>query len=199
MKKYNLFYICLILFTTYSCKFFESEDSDKIVIPEGVTEEQLENARYTYKRDNAYKEKPIYQNKTSSVIVSIFNVINYQIKDEVANIGEGYNYYIFDIAVDNPTDKEFNIGAFTKSCYLGNDTPNYAYSNVSYALKMYHLQSDSAQIDLNHINKFYQETMPRKQFYRDKLFCYEVSKEDRGSLYFRYKIDGKEYEYKFRD
>ena len=198
MKKYPILFIILITLSTTACKFFEEEDSNKITIPEGITEEQLENTRYNYKRDNAYKEKPIYQNKTESVTISIFNIINYQIKDEIANVGDGYNYYIFDISVDNPTTNDFNIGAFTKSCYLGNEQANYAYSNVGFALKMYHLQSDSSQIDMNYISKFYEPKMPRKQFYRGKLFCYEVSKEDKGALFFRYKIDGKEYEYKVR-
>lgn len=199
MKKYPILFILFVSLANTACKFLEKEDVTKVDIPEGITEEQLENTRYTYKRDNAYKEKPIYQNKTESVIISIFNVINYQIKDEIANVGEGYSYYIFDISIDNPTTEEFNIGAFTKSCYLGNNEPNYAYSNVGFALKMYHLQSDSAQLDMNYISKFYEPTMPRKQFYRGKLFCYEVSKEDKGPLYFRYKINGKEYEYKVRD
>jgi hypothetical protein len=64
---------------------------------------------------------------------------------------------------------------------------------------MYHLQSDSAQIDMEYIKRFYEPTMPAKQFYRGKLFCYEVSKEDKEPLFFRYKIGEQTYEYKVRD
>jgi hypothetical protein len=197
-KKYYLLFILISVLAT-SCKFLKNEDPNKIDIPEDLTEEQLQETRYRYKYENAYKEKFIYQNKTDSAIITIYNVINYEIKDEVANVGDGYTYYIIDISVDNPAKQEFNISTFTKSCYLGNNKPDYAYSNVGFALKMYHLQSDSAQIDMNYISKFYEPTMPAKQFYRGKLFCYEVSKTDKEPLFFRYKIAGKQYEFKIRD
>lgn len=199
MKKHTYLFILLFTLLVSACQFLKQEDSNKIDIPEGITEEQLQDARYKYKRDLSYKEKYLYQNKTDSAIITVYNVINYEIKDEVANIGEGYIYYIFDISVDNPTNHDFNIGAFTKSCYLGNNNPIYAYSNVGFALKMYHLQSDSAQIDMEYIKKFYEPTMPAKQFYRGKLFCYEVIKTDKEPLFFRYKIGNQKYEFKVRD
>jgi len=199
MKKIHLLFILFIALAVSACKFLENDDPTKVHIPEGVTEEQLQDARYKYKRDNSYKEKYLYQNKTDSAIVTIYNVINYQIRDEVANIGDGYNYYIFDISVDNPNMHEFNIGSFTKSCYLGNNNPIYAYSNVGFALKMYHLQSDSSQIDMEYLSKFYLPTMPAKEFYRGKIFCFEVSKTDKDPLFFRYKIGSQKYEFKVRD
>lgn len=198
MKNYYFIFFILIALIA-SCKFLEPDDPNKVDIPEGITEEQLQDARYKYKRDLSYKEKFLYQNKTDSAIITIFDVIRYQIKDEISSIGEGYTYYIFDISVDNPTMHDFNIGAFTKSCYLGNNTPTYAYSNIGFALKMYHLQSDSSQIDMEYIKKFYEPTMPAKQFYRGKIFCYEVIDTDKNPLYFRYKIGSRIYEYKVRD
>jgi hypothetical protein len=199
MKKHTLIFILFITFATSACQFLKLDDPNKIDIPQGVTEEELQDARYKYKRDLSYKEKHIYQNKTTDATITIYNVINYQIKDEIANVGDGFEYLIFDISVDNPTNNTFNISDFSKSCYLGNSTPNFAYSNVGFALKMYHLQSDSAQIDMEYIKRFYEPTMPAKQFYRGKLFCYEVSKEDKEPLFFRYKIGEQTYEYKVRD
>jgi len=200
MKRYQLLFIVLLTLATAACKYFETEDPNKITIPEGVTEEQLQDARYKYKTENSYKDKYLYQNKTDSAIITIYDVIQYNIKDQAdIDIGAGYNYYIFDISVDNPTNHDFNIGAFTKSCYLGNNNPIYAYSNVGFALKMYHLQSDSAQINMDYVKKFYEPLMPAKQFYRGKLFCFEVSKEDKDPLFFRYKIGGQKYEFKVRD
>ncbi|MFN8297178.1 MAG: hypothetical protein U0T69_13350 [Chitinophagales bacterium] len=196
--KYSSLLLCAVLIVTVSsCDFFNNKQ-DKIEIPEGVTEEQLAEQRYTFKRDNAYKEKFIYQNKTDSATISIFNVIRYEMKDDGTSIGEGYEYFIFDIAIDNYTKYPFHIGSFTKSCHLSNSNPDFAYSNVGFALKMYHLQADSAQIDMEYTKRFYIDTMPAKEFYRTKLFAFEVSKEDKEPLFFRYKIGNQKYEYQVR-
>src|SRR4051812_4869360 len=117
MKKF-CYLFPLILLSLNACKYF-SHDENEINIPENVTEEQLQAQRYKYKRDNAYKQQFVQQEKTESAIITLFNVIPYQIKDEAAtNIGEGFTYYIIDLGVDNFTDKPFNIGTFTKSCHL---------------------------------------------------------------------------------
>jgi hypothetical protein len=174
------------------------KDETKIEIPEG-TEEQLQEQRYQYKHSNAYKEQFLHQEKTPDVLVTLFNVINYQIKDESGNIGEGYNYYIIDLGIDNFNTKPFPIAAFTKSCHLTTSDPTYLFSNVGFALKMYSLQTDSSEMDLSYVKRFYQDTMPGKEFYRAKLFAYEVSKEEKDALYFRYTVGNQKYEYKVRD
>ena len=116
MKIYPFVFLLLVLMAT-SCDFFKSEDEDAIDIPKGITAEQLQDTRYKFKRDKSYKQQFLNQQKTDSAVITIYNIINYQIKDDEANIGEGFDYYIFDISVDNPTSQPFHIGNFTKSCY----------------------------------------------------------------------------------
>lgn len=199
MKKNHLLFIFLTILIS-SCEFFKKEDENAIEIPKGITEEQLQDTRYKFKRDKSYNQKYLYQNKTDSAIVTIYDVINYQIKDDNgSNIGEGYNYYVFDISVDNPTNYPFNIGSFTKSCYLTNQNPIYLYSNVGFALKMFYLQSDSSEIDMEYTKRFYMDAMPAKEFYRTKLFAFEVSKTDKDALFFHYAIGSRKYEFKVRD
>lgn len=198
MKKNPVLFILLLIFVS-SCEFFKSEDENAIEIPKGITQEQLQDARYKFKRDKSYNQKYLYQNKTDSATITIYDIINYQMKDDGANIGEGYNYYIFDISVDNPTNHPFNIGAFTKSCYLTNQNPVYLYSNVGFALKMYFIQSDSSEIDMEYIKRFYTDIMPAKEFYRTKLFAFEVSKTDKDPLFFHYAIGSQKFEFKVRD
>ena len=55
-KKYYLLFILISVLAT-SCKFLKNEDPNKIDIPEDLTEEQLQETRYRYKYENAYKEK----------------------------------------------------------------------------------------------------------------------------------------------
>ncbi len=198
MKKHQLLFIFLVFVFT-SCEFFKNEDENTIEIPKGITQEQLQDARYKFKRDKSYNQKYLYQNKTDSATITIYDIINYQMKDDGANVGEGYNYYIFDISVDNPTNYPFNIGSFTKSCYLTNQNPIYLYSNVGFALKMYFIQSDSSEIDMEYIKRFYTDIMPAKEFYRTKLFAFEVSKTDKDPLFFHYAIGSQKYEFKVRD
>lgn len=198
MKKYHIFIILVTILAT-SCDFFKTAEDGKIEIPKGITEEQLQDARYKFKRDKSYAQKYLYQNKTDSAIITIYDIINYVMKDDGTSIGEGYTYYIFDISVDNFTNQEFNIGGFTKSCYLTNQNPIYSYSNVGFALKMYHLQADSAQIDMEYTKRFYMDKMPPKDFYRTKLFAFEVSNEDKDPLFFHYRIGTQKYEFKVRD
>lgn len=181
-----------------SCDFFKTKDENYIEIPEGITDEQLQEQRYTHKRDLSYKEKFLHQSKADSAIVTIYNVINYQVKDETENISDGYTYYIFDLSVDNFTNQPFHIAGFTKSCYLSNSDPKFAYSNVGYALKMYFLQSDSSEADMPYLNKFFQDVMPPKEFYRTKLFAYEVSMQDKEPLIFHYRIGNQKFEYQIR-
>ncbi len=197
--KNNIYLFILLAVLLFSaCEFFQKK-TDKIVIPEDKTEEQLEAERYSHKKETTYKDKFIYQNKTDSLTVTVFNVIDYKIRDDGTNIGDGYVYYIFDIAVDNPGKQPFNIGAFTRSCHLTNEDPNHSYSNIGFALKMYHLQSDSAEIDMEYTKRFYLNSMPPKELYRTKLFAFEVSKDDKSPLFLRYTISGRPYEMKIRD
>ncbi len=194
-----LILIILTFTVTTSCEYFKTKDSNYIDIPEGLTDEQLQEQRYAYKRDKSYREKFLQQSKTDSAIVTIYSIIDYKVKDETENISEGFSYLIVDLSVDNFTNQPFYLAGFIKSCHLSNSSPEYAYSNVSYALKMYHLQSDSSEIDMSNIQKFFQETMPPKEFYRAKLFAYEVSRDDKEPLFFNYKIGNQKFEYKVRD
>src|SRR6478752_1228163 len=98
MKK-NL-YILLFAALTTSCKYFENHEGE-VKIP-NLSEEELQDQRYKTKRDNNYKDEFLHQDKTENAIVTIFNVFPYQIRDEAANIGEGFSYMIVDLAVDNP-------------------------------------------------------------------------------------------------
>ena len=198
MKIYPFVFLLLVL-TATSCNFFKSKDEDAIDIPKGITAEQLQDTRYKFKRDKSYKQQFLNQQKTDSAVITIYNIINYQIKDDEANIGEGFDYYIFDISVDNPTSQPFHIGNFTKSCYLTNENPEYLYSNVGFALKMYYLQSDSSEIDMEYTKRFYSDIMPAKEFYRTKLFAFEVSKEAKDPLFFHYSIGSQKFTYKVRD
>jgi len=192
--------IILIILSATSCQLFNKHDEGYIDIPTNLTQEKLQDMRYKYKRDKSYQQTFLYQNKTSSAIVTIYKVISYQIKDEQAsNIGEGFDYYIFDISVDNPNSRSFNIGNFSKSCRLTNEDPQYMYSNVGFALKIFYLQSDSSEIDMEYTKRFYLEQMPAKEFYRTRLFAFEVSKDDKNALYFRYNIGSQQYAYKVRD
>ena len=196
-KIWTILFLTFSLFTI-SCNLLKPNE-EKIDIPEGITEEQLQEARYKYKKENAYKEKYVQQSKTDSATITIFNVINYNIRDNNSNIGDGFDYYIFDIGIDNPTAHTFNIGAFTNSCFLSNENTDTHYSNVGMVLKMYYLQSDSSSIDLDYINRFYMKTMPAKEFYRAKLFAFEVSKEDKSPIIFHYNIGNQPFEYIVRE
>ena len=49
------------------------------------------------------------------------------------------------------------------------------------------------------MKRFYANQMPPKEFYRTRMFAFEVSKDDRNPLYFRYKIGDQLYSYKVRD
>ena len=64
---------------------------------------------------------------------------------------------------------------------------------------MYYLQSDSSEMDMDYMKRFYANQMPPKEFYRTRMFAFEVSKDDRNPLYFRYKIGDQLYSYKVRD
>lgn len=199
-KIYSLTVVLFFMLLTTSCQLLSNKAEDKIELPTELSQEQLQNMRYTFKRDKAYKQKFLYQEKTDAAIVTIYNVINYQIKDNQSiNIGEGFEYLIFDISIDNPTSQPFNIDDFTKSCRLSNADSNYLYSNIGFALKMYYLQSDSAEIDLEYTKRFYQKQMPPKEFYRSRLFAFEVSKDDKNPLYFRYNIFNKQFTFKVRE
>lgn len=192
--------IFFILVSATSCQLFNKQEEGHIDIPTNLSQEQLQDMRYKFKRDKSYQQKFLYQNKTDSAIVTVYNVISYQIKDDQAtNIGDGFDYYIFDISVDNPTTQPFNIGNFSKSCRLTNEDPQYMYSNVGFALKMFYLQSDSSEIDMEYTKRFYLDQMPAKEFYRTRLFAFEVSKDDKNPLYFRYNIGSQQYAYKVRD
>ena len=199
MKNRFLILISTVFILLGSCNLFKQEDENAIEIPESVTQEQLQNDRYIFKRDKAYKQKYLYQNKTDSAVITIFDVIRYHIKDDETKIGEGFEYYIFDISVDNPTMQKFRIADFTNSCYLSNLDSEYHYSNVGMALKMYYLQSDSAEIDMEYTKRFYTQTMPEKEFLRNKLFAFEVSLEDKNPLIFHYTVGAQKFEYKVRD
>jgi len=203
MKNHKIYLIPVVLFLFYlttSCQLLSNNTEDKIELPTEISQEQLQHMRYTFKRDKAYKQKFLYQEKTDAAIVTIYNVINYQIKDnQSSNIGEGFEYLIFDISIDNPTSQPFNIDDFTKSCRLTNADSNYLYSNIGFALKMFYLQSDSAEIDLEYTKRFYQKQMPPKEFYRSRLFAFEVSKDDKNPLYFRYNIFNKQFIFKVRE
>lgn len=190
----------MVVLLTTSCQLFNQNNENDLSEQRNLSEKQLQDIRYKFKREKAYKKKPLYQNKTDSAIISIYNIINYKIKDEeVSNIGSGFSYFIFDISVDNYTQHPFDIGNFTKSCRLTSNQPDYLYSNVGYALKMYYLQSDSSEMDMDYMKRFYANQMPPKEFYRTRMFAFEVSKDDRNPLYFRYKIGNQLYSYKVRD
>lgn len=196
--KNKFIYLLIILMLTISCEFFR-ETENELQIPKEIPQDQLQETRYNFKKDKSYKEKYLTQNKSDSAIITIYNIINYEIKDDGTSIGEGFKYYIFDISVDNFTNQPFSIGAFTRSCHLTNEDPTYLYSNVGFALKMYHLQSDSTQINMEYTNRFYADTMEPKEFYRTKLFAYEISIDDKNPLIFHYRIGNQKFEYKVRD
>jgi hypothetical protein len=198
MNKYAYLLPLMLMLLSSSCKYF-GKDENEILIPEGTTQEQLQEQRYAFKHDKAYKEQFLHQEKTDSALITIFNVIPYQIKDETANVGEGFDYYIIDIGVDNFTKHPFPIASFTKSCHLTTSDTSYRFSNIGFALKMHSLQTDSSEMDLSYITKFYQLEMPAKELYRVKLFAYEVSKEEKDALIFHYKVGNQKYEYKIRD
>jgi hypothetical protein len=64
---------------------------------------------------------------------------------------------------------------------------------------MYYLQSDSSEIDMEYTKRFYSDIMPAKEFYRTKLFAFEVSKEAKDPLFFHYSIGSQKFTYKVRD
>ncbi|MCC6515069.1 MAG: hypothetical protein IT275_01820 [Chitinophagales bacterium] len=191
-----LLLIVVLIFT--ACELFKQNEEEKIEIPEGVTQQQLQNERYLFKRNKSYNNKFLHQTKTDSAVITIYDIIHYQIKDKESSIGNDAVFYIFDISVDNPTDKPFKIADFTNSCFLSNEDENYHYSNVGMALKMYYLQSDSAQIDMEYTKRFYTQTMPEKEFYRTKLFAFEVSTEDKHPLFLHYQIGAQKFQYQVR-
>jgi hypothetical protein len=196
--KNNFFILFAGMMVFTSCQFFKGNEHE-ISIPEGLTEEQLQEQRYNYKHQNAYKDKFLHQDKTPEAVITLFNVFPYEIRDEGTSVGEGFEYYIIDLAVETPTAHAFPIAAFTRSCHLTTSDPTYRFSNVSYALKMYSLQSDSSELDVSYIQKFYQDTMPGKEIYRAKLFAYEVSKDEKDALFFHYTVGSQKFEVKVRD
>lgn len=197
LKKYYPAIYLLLALCLGGCTNFGKKEGE-IQIPEGITEEQLQEQRYDFKHNKAYKESFLHQDNTDSAIITIFNVVKYQIRDDEANIGEGFDYYIFDIGVDNFMHQPFSIGAFTRSCNLSTSDTSYHFSNVGFALKMYSLQTDSSEIDMEHIKKFYQPQMPAREYYRAKLFAYEVSRDEKDALIFHYKIGNRSYNYTVR-
>jgi hypothetical protein len=52
---------------------------------------------------------------------------------------------------------------------------------------------------MEYIKRFYTDIMPAKEFYRTKLFAFEVSKTDKDPLFFHYEIGRQKYEFKVRD
>ena len=58
---------------------------------------------------------------------------------------------------------------------------------------MYYLQSDSSEIDMEYTKRFYSDIMPAKEFYRTKLFAFEVSKEAKDPLFFHYSIGSQKF------
>lgn len=193
-----LFMISIML--VCACEFIKPKN-DKIEIREGITMEQLQEERYTFKTEQAYKNHFVHQTKNDNVIVTIFNVIKYNIRDDemMNSASEDFDYYIFDIGLDNPSTKPFNALAFTKSCMLTNENPSNQYASLNYVFNMYNLQTDSAQVDTTYLHRFMNNAMPGRDFIRAKMFAFEVMKEDKSALYFRYKIDNKDYAYKVRD
>jgi hypothetical protein len=192
---YTLFFITLFL---NSCQLFNKENPDDI--PAEVSEDVLQAQRYSYKKDLLRKEKSVFDAKTDQVEVKIHNVINYNIIDDAnSNVGEGFTYYIIDLSVDNFSNAPFDILKFTSSCHLTNEDPKFAYSNVAYVLKMYSLQTDSLETDVNYLKNFLSDEMPPKQIYRGKVFAYEVSKQDKNALFFHFTINGKEFQYKIKE
>lgn len=195
--KFIIAALCLSLFA--SCDLFKEEEQETITIDPNITEEQLQDSRYQFKKEQAYKEKFLHQTKTEQATITIHNVIPYRIQDEGTNIGEGFTYYIFDISIDNFSAQSYPIGDFTKSCSLGNGEPDYAFSNVGFALKMYYLQSDSAETQMPFVEKFYQANMPPHEFYRAKIFAYEVSDDNKTPLIFHFRSGGKTYDFTVKD
>ncbi len=189
---------CTIIFVNVSCNYFNQKE-DEIEVPKGITYEQLKEARYKYKIEKAYKDQHLVQSKTNDAIITLFDVIKYHIKDEKGNFGEGINYYIFDIGIDNPSNTTFNAAAFTNSCYLSNEDSTYRYPKQLSALKIYYMQTDSSAMDTSYINRFLNEAMPSRDFIRAKLFAFEVLDEDKHPLFFRYKIGNQDFVYKVRD
>ncbi|MFN8283526.1 MAG: hypothetical protein U0U67_09950 [Chitinophagales bacterium] len=195
-KHFYLLFSISVLFT--SCSFFNKETPDDI--PAEVSEDVLQAQRYAYKKDLLKKEKSLFDAKSEQVEVKIHNVITYNIIDDAnANIGDGFIYYIVDLSVDNFSNTPFDIQKFTSSCHLTNEDPKFAYANVAYILKMYSLQTDSLETDVNYLKNFLSDEMPPKQIYRGKVFAYEVSKQDKNALFFHFTINGKEFVYKVKD
>lgn len=194
----NLLYILFsvsILFT--SCELFNKENPDEI--PAEVSDDVLQTQRYAYKKDLLKKENVLFDAKTDQVEVKIHNVINYTIIDDASsNVGDGFIYYIIDLSVDNFSNSPFDIQKFTSSCHLTNEDPKFAYSNVAYVLKMYSLQKDSLEADVNYLKNFFSDDMPAKQIYRGKVFAYEVSKQDKNALFFHFAINDKPFEYQIK-
>jgi hypothetical protein len=175
------------------------DNNNKINIPEGITEEELEAQRYAHKMKMAYKDKYLYQQKADDMVVTLFNVIPYQIKEEGPGIGDGFIYYIIDIGLENKSNTTFNTETFTKSCHLTTTDSTYRFSNFSSVLKMYSIQTDSSELDDSNNQNFYKDNMPPKEFYRAKLLAYEVSLEEKDALYFQFMIGNKNYRFKIRD
>lgn len=197
MKKYFYLLISIsVLFT--SCQFFKNEVADEM--PKEISQEELAVQRYKAKKDLLTKTPKLFQTKTSTVDVSINNVIPYSIIDDPnSNIGDGFIYYILDIAIDNHSNEPFDIRNFIASCHLTNEDPTKAYANVGYVLKMYSLQTDSLENDETYLKRFYKDELAAKDVIKGKVFAYEVSKDDKSELIFHYKINEQNYKHSIRE
>ncbi len=200
MKRFLNFVTLLLLISLFNaCNLFQNNNNNRIDLQEGMTDEQLEAQRYAHKIKNAYKDKHLYQQQTDNILITLFNVITYQIKEEGPGIGDGFTYYIIDLGIENKSETPFDIATFTKNCKLSTSDSSYLFSNVSFALNMYSLQTDSSALDSSYIQNFHKDNMPSKEFYRAKLFAYEVSNTEKDALFFRYNVGNKKHEFKIRD
>jgi hypothetical protein len=201
MNRHHKLVILLISWSLLplSCKYFGLNDPYKIEMPENrISPEQAHEEKYENAINESHKFQPLTETKTEDVRFILYNAIKYNIIDPETNVGEGFDYYIMDIGIDNFSKNAFNIREFTNSCKLTNDTPDFAYQNIPNILKMYALQRDSTELDFQAVRNFTYDTIPGRTYCRAKLFAYEVSTDDKSPLYFHYKLNGKEYKYEIR-
>lgn len=191
-KAAPLFYLMAFLVSFSSCELLKPKE-EKIDIPEGITLEQLQETRYKYKTESAYKDSYLFQNKNEQAVITLFNVIKYHIRDNSKNVGDNFDYYVMDIGVDNPSKQAFKINAFTKSCYLSNSDSTWKYNHLESVLKIYYLQTDSSGVDTSYMNRFYRDVLAPRDFIRTKLFAFEVPKEDENPLFFHYSLGNQNY------
>ncbi len=200
-KKFGFLVISLgFIVSLPSCKYIGLKDPYKVEIPDTrITPEQAHEERYGNKINENRKSEFLHQTKDDGVTFTLFNVIKYNIVDQETNVGEGFDYYILDIGIDNSNHQAFDISRFTSSCHLSNEDSSFSYTNIPNILKMYSLQRDSSEMDIEAVKNFLNDTMPGRDFYRAKLLAYEVSAEDKNPLIFHYTIHGKKYAYPIRD